>query len=100
MTIISYSPSIIRIYLCTAIRCPALEAPDNGIVEYSIREVLIDTFSFGAEANFSCSFGFALIGEPVSVCVGNGSSSIGVFDTEAPVCKRKTVKDIYVIIKF
>ncbi|XP_064406055.1 complement receptor type 1-like isoform X3 [Halichondria panicea] len=79
---------------CNAIRCPALEAPDNGIVEYSIREVLIDTFSFGAEANFSCSFGFALIGEPVSVCVGNGSSSMGVFDTEAPVCKPITCETL------
>lgn len=55
----------------------------NGNVSYSN-----DQLSFGSEANHSCSDGFVLVGDMVRVCGGNGSSAIGDWSLEPPVCSR------------
>ncbi len=44
---------------------------------------------FGTVATFNCSLGFSLVGEPESVCSGDGSSTVGVFVPEPPICERK-----------
>ena len=49
----------------------------------------IGNFDFGTEASFSCSPGFSLIGNVIRLCVGDGSSSVGMFEGDSPTCKRE-----------
>ncbi len=75
----------------SAIRCPALVALDNAAVSYS-SDVVMSEIDFGTVATFNCSLGFSLVGEPESVCSGDGSSTVGVFDPDPPICERKIYK--------
>ncbi len=68
----------------TAITCPPLSNPTNGSVSYSNVPGQNNSFSM---ATYSCNSGFALVGNKIRNCSGDGSSSIGDFDGLAPNCE-------------
>ena len=53
-------------------------------------------YAFNTMANHSCDTGFGLVGNNTRTCTGDGSSTTGVFDGEAAICKRKLTQNIIV----
>ncbi len=59
----------------------------NGSVSYDGTTVDGNgNFSFGVMAIYSCATEFVLVGSNRRTCTGDGSSTVGAFDGEAPVC--------------
>ncbi|XP_041863261.1 E-selectin isoform X2 [Melanotaenia boesemani] len=56
--------------ICSAIRCPHLEAPENGNMTCSKHEPV-----FSSQCSFTCDQDFALDGHELLTCVHNGSWS-------------------------
>ena len=46
-------------------------------------------YDFGTTATFSCNSEYALIGDEVRTCGGDGSSTMGVWDLDFPSCECK-----------
>ena len=73
----------------TAITCSPLADPINGTVSYSDAADGLGNYVFNVTANHSCDTGFDLFGNNTSTCTGDGSSTTGAFDREAPNCERE-----------
>ncbi len=71
----------------TAITCPPLSNLTNGSVYYSNVPDQNNSFSFNVMATYSCNSGFALVGNKIRNCSGDGSSTIGDFNGLAPNCE-------------
>ncbi|XP_064407631.1 uncharacterized protein LOC135352375 isoform X3 [Halichondria panicea] len=77
--------------ICEPITCPPLTAPTNGSVTYSSSTSDENgNYAFNTMANHSCDTGFGLVGNNTRTCTGDGSSTTGVFDGEAAICKPIT----------
>ena len=73
--------------LHTAIMCPVLPVPNNGIITYS--EEVSPTLGFMETATYSCDVGYRLSGgDRVRICVGAAGSS-GEWSGNAPRCEGK-----------
>ncbi len=70
-----------------AITCSPLTVPINGSVTYSSIANENGTYAFDVVATYSCSTGFALVGNNTRKCTGDGSSITGAFDGAAPTCE-------------
>ena len=74
--------------LCSDIRCPTLQDPTDGSVQYS-------SVNIGTVAEYSCSEGLKLklVGESIRVCQSDGSWS-----GEMPHCQEgNSSHDIYCV---
>ena len=49
----------------------------------------VEVLSFGTTATYTCSPGFSLSGSQRRMCIGNGDSSVGMFNGTNPFCQRK-----------
>ena len=49
--------------------------------------MLDETYSYGTEAEYECLPGHLLVGFPIRICTGDGSSITGYFDGEEPYCQ-------------
>ncbi len=70
----------------TVITCPPLNDPANGTVIYNVE------LEFGTQALYGCDTGFSLVGNITRTCTGDGSSTTGAFDGEAPTCEGKHLR--------
>ena len=68
-----------NVYLHCVGRCPELDDPTNGMVEW-------DSLAPGGVANYTCDSGFILVGDRTRNC-----SSDGTWSGLAPVCERKFI---------
>ena len=59
--------------------CGSLDSPENGLLA-------ISNITFGSIANYSCSEGYAIMGNEMRTCQENGSWS-----GEEPVCQSEYV---------
>ncbi len=69
-----------------AVTCSELSTPDNGQVLYA-SAITLAPFDFGTTATYQCDAGFGLVGETMSRCGGDGSSSNGVWTGTPPTCE-------------
>ncbi len=74
--------------------CPALSDPINGKIEYddgdtSTNNNQLRLVPFGTMATYTCVFVFALIGNDIRTCTGDGSSTTGAFSGIDPTCERE-----------
>ncbi|XP_064384964.1 uncharacterized protein LOC135333878 isoform X2 [Halichondria panicea] len=74
---------------CEAVTCSELSTPDNGQVLYA-SAITLAPFDFGTTATYQCDAGFGLVGETMSRCGGDGSSSNGVWTGTPPTCEAIT----------
>ncbi|KAM6963005.1 E-selectin-like [Aplochiton taeniatus] len=72
----------LKIPLCIAIKCPALQKPENGAAHCG--EDSKTQFSYGSICWFSCNLGFELQGAANSKCTSEGDWS-----SATPTCKAK-----------
>lgn len=72
----------LEIPICTAVKCPALQKPENGAVHCGEDSQM--QFSYGSSCWFSCDVGFELQGTANSQCTSEGSWS-----SSTPTCKAK-----------
>ncbi|XP_064395137.1 E-selectin-like [Halichondria panicea] len=75
---------------CEAITCSAAPSPNNGRTDFSGSSAENDTYAFDVVATYSCDTGFYLVGNSSRTCTGDGSSTTGAFDGEAPFCEGIT----------
>ncbi|XP_034387647.1 E-selectin-like [Cyclopterus lumpus] len=79
---------------CTAVRCPLLEAPENGHINCSnsgfvSRGVDADVmFSYGNTCSFSCGPGYHLVGPSKAAC-----TSAAVWSDRKPRCEAITCQN-------
>ncbi len=70
--------------------CPALSDPINGEIDYDGGGISANNnqfqIPFGTMATYTCVIGFALIGNDIRTCTGDGSSTTGAFSA---TCERK-----------
>ena len=59
-----------------------LTTPTNGNTP-----VCSDTNNFGSECTFTCIDGYGIVGSSTLICVGDGSSTVGYYDNNAPTCE-------------
>jgi len=70
------------VMIYTAIECPPLSAPDNGML------TLTQTNMYGSLATVMCDTGFSLgVGSSVLICAGDGSSPTGQWSDAVPSCE-------------
>ena len=76
-----------------AIICPALSDPINGKIEYDGGDTSTNNnqlqIPFDTMATYTCVIGFALIGNDIRTCTGDGSSTTGAFSGIDPTCERE-----------
>ncbi len=76
-----------------AIVCHALRHPINGEIEYDGEDTSANNnrrqIPFGTMATYTCVKGFALIGNDIRTCTGDGSSTTGAFSGIDPTCERE-----------
>ena len=82
-----------RLFSATAITCPPLSNLTNGSLSYSNVPGQNNSYAFNVEVTYSCDTGFALVGNTTRTCTGDGSSTNGSFDGEAPTCKGESMKN-------
>ncbi|XP_064384999.1 E-selectin-like [Halichondria panicea] len=77
---------------CEAIMCPALSDPINGEIDYDGGDTSTNNnqIPFGTMATYTCVIGFALIGNDIRTCTGDGSSTTGAFSGIDPTCEPIT----------
>ena len=46
-------------------------------------------YVFGTVASFGCVSGYVLLGAASATCVGDSSSTVGMFDSVTPTCESK-----------
>ncbi len=78
----------------TAITCPPLSDLTNGSVSYSNVPGQSNTYAFNVMATYGCDTGFYLVDNNTRTCTGDGSSTTGAFDGEAPTCEGECMKNI------
>ena len=81
-----------RLFSTTAITCPPLSNLINGSLSYSNVPGQGNSHAFNAEATYSCDTGFSLVDNSTRTCTGDGSSTNGSFDGEAPTCEGECIK--------
>ncbi|XP_036437168.1 E-selectin-like [Colossoma macropomum] len=64
---------------CTAVMCPNLQKPDNGLMTCSSEEVTV-----GTSCSFSCLKGYSLLGDEVVTCNLTGNWSGAAAECQAP----------------
>ncbi|XP_036438467.1 sushi, von Willebrand factor type A, EGF and pentraxin domain-containing protein 1-like [Colossoma macropomum] len=64
---------------CTAVTCPYLQKPDNGLMTCSSEEAII-----GTSCSFTCLNGYSLLGDEVVTCNLTGSWSGAAAECQAP----------------
>ena len=70
----------------TAVMCPMLSDPENGVITYS--EDFNSSLGFMETATYSCNTGFGLSsGDTVRTCVGAAGSSGEWTGAAAPTCQ-------------
>ena len=71
--------------------CPALSDPINGEIDYDGGDTSTNNnqIPFGTMATYTCVIGFALIGNDIRTCTGDGSRTTGAFSGIDPTCERK-----------
>ena len=74
-----------------AITCSAAPSPNNGRTDFSGSSAENDTYAFDVVATYSCDTGFYLVGNSLRTCTGDGSSTTGAFDGEAPFCEGESI---------
>ena len=72
--------------VCVCITCHLLSSQNNGTISYNTRANNASILAFGVMAAYSCDTGFSLVGNNTRTCTGDGSSTTGVLDGEAPTC--------------
>ena len=73
------------VYPYTAVLCPPLSSPENGLITYS--EEFSSSLGFMETATYSCNSGYGLSGgDTVRTCVGAAGSS-GEWSGTAPTCQ-------------
>ncbi|XP_064399559.1 uncharacterized protein LOC135346009 isoform X2 [Halichondria panicea] len=84
-------------FVCNAITCPPLTAPTNGFVTYNTTINGDGTYALDVVATYSCDTGFYLVSNTslTKTCTGNGSSTTGAFDGQAPICEAITCPPLY-----
>ena len=84
-----------------AISCAPLTDLTNGMpITYDTTVNSSGNYPFGTVATFSCVSGFGLSGSGAasSVCGGDGSSSVGVFDPISPTCECMLEHDLFSVL--
>ncbi len=72
----------------TAITCSVLAELVNGTIDYS-RYPNSDRYSYGTTATYQCNPGYNITSrDSVRTCTGDGTSTVGEWDTAAPQCPR------------
>ncbi len=69
--------------------CPDIVDPLNGQIIFSPDELA--PFRYETVATYSCEVSYGVNGDKNRMCTGNGSSLVGVWDGEAPICDRTLV---------
>ncbi len=69
---------------CAALFCSTLVLPSNGDITYAPDTT--QPFSYGTTAVYSCSTGFALMGNVVRTCEGDDTLSAGVWSGRSASC--------------
>ncbi|KAL7872100.1 hypothetical protein SRHO_G00070830 [Serrasalmus rhombeus] len=64
---------------CTAVTCPYLQKPDNGLMNCSSEEATV-----GTSCSFSCLDGYTLLGDEVVTCNFTGEWSGAATECQAP----------------
>ena len=66
-----------------------MTAPTNGFVTYNTTINEDGTYALDVVATYSCDTGFYLVSNTslTETCTGNGSSTTGAFDGQAPICE-------------
>ena len=80
-------------FSATAITCPPLSNLTNGSLSYSNVPGQNNSYAFNVEATYSCDTGFSLVDNNTRTCTGDGSSTNGSFDGEAPTCEGDSMKN-------
>ena len=75
---------ILTLMIFAAITCPVLAAPANGAAPSCT-----SGSAFASVCTFTCDAGFGLIGASTLTCGGDGSSTSGSYDVDAPTCGGK-----------
>ena len=83
-----------RLFSTTAITCPPLSNLTNGSVSYSNVPGQNNSYAFNVEATYSCDTGFSLVDNNTRTCTGDGSSTTGSFNGEAPTCEGELMKTL------
>ncbi len=86
------------IHVYAAITCSSPMELIHGSVFYDGATVPVDrsaNFTFGVLAIYSCDTEFVLVGSKRRTCTGDGNSTIGAFDGEAPVCTGEWRLDLH-----
>ncbi len=62
--------------------------PNNGTIDFGgASRDENGTYIFAVVGTYSCDTGFSLVGNDSRTCSGDGSSVIGAFDGETPICE-------------
>lgn len=75
--------------LLSAKTCAAVMDPESGSVVYDTTADGSGNYPIGTVATYTCNIGNGLNGMASRTCVGDGSSTVGDFDGNAPTCERK-----------
>ena len=70
-----------------AITCPTPSDPTNGMVTFGGSTPVGGMLDFNVVATYQCDTGYALVGDEMRTCTGDGSSTMGAFTGEQPTCE-------------
>lgn len=63
--------------------------PTSGSISYDMAADGMGNYPYGTVASYSCDIGNGLNGVASRICVGDGSSSLGMFDGIEPTCESE-----------
>ena len=75
----SFSPPVIK--------CPLPSQPTNGEMLHGAIIPVGGVLDFNVVATYQCNTGYALVGDMMRTCTGDGSSTMGAFTGEQPTCE-------------
>ena len=82
----------------SAITCTRLDVTGVGEISVMYSPAGSSNLDFGTTATYSCTPGFKLNGSQSRKCVGDGDSTLGMFDGSDPTCERKLCWEFHTLI--